>query len=392
MKIFFVGDAPTVDTGFGVVSKNLLTRLHDMGHQIVVLGINEYGENPRKVKEFPFPIYPCDKGGPEQVYGFGKVWPIINSERPDIVFFLNDPWLIKNYMDLKPDGILPYTKFVAYYPTDAAPLKPEWHQTLNSLAAQVCYTKYAEDVVIKSNGSRPANLHQIYHGVDTKTFFPVNQQYARAQIGMPEDLFVIGMVGRNQPRKRFDLLMTAFAEFAKDKDKVKLYLHTGLHDVGFDILNLAHQLSIENKLILTEDIAPNQGVSPQRLNFIYNSWDIGSVISLGDGFCLPVAEGMATGCPQIVSGHSALQELVEGHGGLAVKNAAWILNSGGINTWGGVSDVLDIVDKMNVLYKSIDLRTTMGAEGYKFITQDIFSWDYAAAKFNKIFKDINHIL
>lgn len=392
MKIFFVGDSPTVDTGFGVVSKNLLTRWQKMGHRIAILGINEYGDNPRKVQEFPFPIYPCEKGGPEQVYGMHKVWNIANAEQPDIVFFLNDPWLIKTYMDLKPPGMLPYSKTVAYYPTDAAPLKPEWHETLNSLAAQVCYTKYAESEIIKSNGSRPANLYQIYHGVDTKTFFPVNQQYARQQIGMPLDLFVIGMIARNQPRKRFDLLMAAFSEFAKNKEKVKLYLHTGLKDVGFDILNLAHQLSIEDKLILTEDIMPNQGVSPQRLNFIYNSWDVGSVISLGDGFCLPVAEGMAVACPQIVSGHSALQELVEGHGGFTVKNAAWILNPGGINTWGGVSDVVDIADKMNVLYKSADLRASMGADGYRFITQEQFSWDYAANKFNKIFKDINHIL
>lgn len=392
MKIMFVGDSPTVDTGFGIVSKNLLTNWHKMGHNIVVLGINEYGDNPRKVQEFPFPIYPCEKGGPEHVYGMHKVWNIAQMENPDIVFLLNDPWLIKTYMDIKPKDILPYTKFVAYYPTDAAPLKPEWHKVLNELDAQICYTKYAEDVVVKSNGSRPDNLYQVYHGVDTDTFFPMSQAVARKHLGLPEDLFIVGMIARNQPRKRFDLLMMAFAEFAKDKEKVKLYLHTGLKDVGFDILNIADQLSISDKLIMTEDLAPNRGVSPEMLNYIHNAFDVNCLISLGDGFGLPVAESMACGCVQLVSGHSALQELVEGHGGFTVKNAAWILNSGGINTWGGVSDVVDMVDKLNKLYKNVDLRTTMGAEGYAFITQEQFTWEYASNQMNDIFKEIAHIL
>jgi len=391
-KIFFVGDSPTVDTGFGVVSKNLLTRWHDMGHEIVVLGINEYNDDPRSVQKFPFTIYPCEKGSPEHIYGMHKVWSIAQIENPDIMFFLNDPWLIKSYIDLKPEGILPYTKFIGYYPTDAAPLKPEWHKTLNGLDAQVVYSKYGEDVVTKSNGSRPDNLHQIYHGVDTKVFFPVNTQIARQKLGLPIDSFIVGMIARNQPRKRFDLLMMAFAEFAKDKENVKLYLHTGLHDVGFDILNIAHQLSISDKLILTENLAPNKGVSPERLNLIHNSFNVNALISLGDGFGLPVAESMACGCPQLVSGHSALQELVEGHGGLTVKNAAWILNPGGINTWGGVSDVIDMAEKMNILYNNNELCVKLGEEGYMFITQEKFTWKFAALEFASIFKNLMHLL
>lgn len=392
MKIFFVGDAPTVDTGFGIVSKNLLTRWYEAGYEISALGINEYMDDPRPARELPFVVYPCDKGGPEQVYGMHKMWPIAEMENPDIIFILNDPWLIKSYMDLKPKGSLPYTKIIGYYPTDAAPLKPEWHQTLNALDAQVCYSKYAEGVVTKSNGSRPSNLHQVYHGVDTESFYPVNMEYARTQLGIPANLFIVGMIARNQPRKRFDLLMLAFKEFAKDKENVKLYLHTGLKDVGFDILNLAHQLDIENKLIMTEDLAPNRGVSTKRLNLIHNSFNVNTLISLGDGFGLPVAESMAVGCPQIVSGHSALQELVEGHGGYAIKNAAWLMNPGGINTWGGVSDVTDIAEKLELLYSNPTLCATLGEEGYRFITQEQFTWDYNASKFIDIFKKVHHIL
>jgi glycosyltransferase involved in cell wall biosynthesis len=392
MKIFAWMDSPTVATGFGVVSKNLSKKFHEMGHEIIILGINEYGQNPRELQKFPFPIYPCNPGGPEQVYGFGKIWNIIQHENPDIFFMLNDPWLIKNVVDLRPPNSLPLMKTVGYYPVDSAPLKPDWLKALNGLDAQVCYSKYAENVIAKSNGAIPNNLHQIYHGVDTKTFFPVNQSQARRYLGIPENLFVVGMVARNQPRKRFDLLMMAFAQFAKDKENVKLYLHTALKDIGFDILDIARQLNIADKLILTEDITPSQGVSDERLNYIYNSFDINALISLGDGFGLPVAESMATGCVQLVSGHSCLQELVEDHGGLTVKNTGWLANSSGINTWGGVSDYADIAEKLNLLYRNKELRFKHAEEGYRFILDKKFTWDYAANEFNKIFKQVLHIL
>lgn len=391
MKIFFVGDSPTVDTGFGVVSKNLLPRLQKMGHEIVVQGINEYGDSPRKLKKFDFPIYPMDKGGPEQVYGIRKVWPNVRYENPDLLFLLNDPWLIKNYIETKPPEVGRYLKYVAYYPTDAAPMKREWMEVLNQLDAQVCYSKYAEDVVTQSNNNkRPDNLYQIYHGVDTNIYYPVDQRVARQKLGIPEDLFVFGMVARNQPRKRFDLLMMAFAQFAKDKPKAKLYLHTGFHDIGFDIPNLAKQLDLDNKLIVTPDLTPNQGVTEEEMNYIYNSFDVNVLISLGDGFGLPVAESMAVGCPQIVSGHSCLRELVEGHGGLVVKNSAWILNSGGMNTWGGITDVNDLVKQMNFMYNNHEKRIQMGEEAYRFITQAQFSWDYAAQQFDELFGRIFH--
>ena len=394
MKILFVGDSPTVDTGFGVVSKNILSRLEKMGHEIVVLGINEYGDNPRRLKEWSqFTIYPCDKGGPEQVYGFHKLWPIVKAENPDVLFLLNDPWLIKNYMDLRPPDASRYLKYIAYYPTDAPPLKKAWLDVLNSLDAQVCYSKYAEKIIESSNGGRPDNLYQIYHGVDTSIYFPMNKQIARAQLGLDPNFYIVGMVARNQPRKRFDLMLMAFAQFVKNKDEnVKLYLHTGLKDIGFDIVDAVRQFDLEGRLIVTPNLMPNEGVSDEEMNTIYNSFDVNCLISLGDGFGLPVAESMAVGCPQIVSGHSCLQELVEDHGGLTVKNAAWLMNASGMNTWGGVTDVDDLVEKLEFMYKNAEKRKRMGEDAYNFITQKQFTWDYAASEFDNILKKVFHLV
>jgi glycosyltransferase involved in cell wall biosynthesis len=364
-----------------------------MGHKICVLGINSFGE-PYNQKEYPYPIWGGDKGGPEQIYGYNKLWPIEESFQPDIIFFLNDPWVIDEYMKRVPPNWprAKVTKFVAYYPTDAGPMHKEWLDLLGRFDAQVCYSKFAERIITESNdGVRPKNLHQIYHGVDTSVFRPIPMPLAKEKLSIHPDTFVVGMVARNQPRKRFDVLVQGFAEFAKNKDNVKLYLHTALNDVGFSILNLCKQFNIEDKITVTRNITPIGGVSNETLNIIYNSFNVNCLISLGDGFGLPVAESMAVGAPQVVSGHSCLQELVEGHGGLTVKTAAWLMNSGGFNTWGGLSDYKDLAEKLETIYQSEELQKQLSIEAYQFIHQEHFTWDFAAKEFDNIFKDILHI-
>jgi glycosyltransferase involved in cell wall biosynthesis len=392
MRILFCGDAPMVDTGFGIVAKNVLKRLHEDGHEIGVLGINWFGE-PYDHEQYPYKIWPVDKGSLDNLYAYPKLWWIEQQFKFDLLFFLNDPWVIQKYLSVRPKDSDRYFKTLAYYPTDAGPMKPDWVEMLNDFDAQVVYSNFAERVLIQSNDNkRPDNAYQIYHGVDTKVFKPVNQQIARQQLGIPEDLFVVGMVARNQPRKRFDLLATAFAKFAKNKDDARLYLHTSLRDVGFDIQDLARQLGIEDKLILTEGVRPDQGVSEQRLNLIYNSFDINTLISMGDGFGLPVLESMATGCPQLVSDHSCLKELVDGHGGLTAKTSAWLMNAGGFNTWGGVTDVDDLIVKLELLYSNRELRMTLAQQAFDFSHQEKFTWDFAGAEFNRVIKEIFHIL
>lgn len=396
MRILFVGDSPTVNTGFGVVTKNLVTRWHEMGHEIGVLGVNHYG-GPYDPDEFPFPIHPCAPGGVDDIYGVNKLPTLMEKMQPNIVFFLNDPWIIHRYLEsFKSKGLNRVTaKYVGYYPTDAGPLKKEWADSMNELDAQVCYSNYAERVILEANeNNRPDNLYQVYHGVDTKTFKPMNQQIARARLNIPLDAFVVGMVARNQYRKRFDIMVKGFAEFAKGKnpEKTKLYLHAALDDVGFDLIDLCDQFNILPNLIVTKDLTPAKGVSEQKLNEIYNSFDVNCLISLGDGFGLPVAESMATGCPQLVSDHSCLKELVDGHGGLTVKTSEWILNTSGINTWGGVSDPSHLAAQLEKLYKSKDLRIKLSEDAYNFIRQEKFTWDYAANEFNNIFRKLYHFL
>ena len=135
MRILFCGDSPIISTGFGIVSKNILAGLQKLGHEIHVLGINWYG-NPYDHKEFPYEMWPCDKGPIEVVYGYSKLWWIANQVKPDLIFFLNDPWVIQKYIEHRPPDTNPYLHYMAYFPLDSGPLKPAWAKILTDMDAQ----------------------------------------------------------------------------------------------------------------------------------------------------------------------------------------------------------------------------------------------------------------
>ena len=71
---------------------------------------------------------------------------------------------------------------------------------------------------------KKSGLDPLYvpHGVDTKVFKPGDRAAAREVLEIPEDAFLVGMVGANRGwskhafRKAFPQAFDAFAQFARD--------------------------------------------------------------------------------------------------------------------------------------------------------------------------------
>jgi D-inositol-3-phosphate glycosyltransferase len=64
-------------------------------------------------------------------------------------------------------------------------------------------------------GARDEQIVHVPPGVDLRTFHPCNQPKNRAQLGVTQDAVVILFVGRIQPLKAPDVLITAVAELAR---------------------------------------------------------------------------------------------------------------------------------------------------------------------------------
>ena len=104
MILLYWGDTPTVPTGFGNVALNILKRLYATGkYDIDIVGIN-YGGDPYDLNKYPYKIYPAvhalanDANLKNDVYGYRKVVDLATTGRYDVIFILNDLFIVNRVM------------------------------------------------------------------------------------------------------------------------------------------------------------------------------------------------------------------------------------------------------------------------------------------------------
>jgi D-inositol-3-phosphate glycosyltransferase len=375
-KLLWVGDA-VAHTGFSAVTHGVLNNLHKTW-DVTVLGINYYGDP----HDYPYPIYPASLGG--DLWGVRRVQALVQKVQPDVVLTLNDPWIVKDYIPaLK--GMA--TKKVAYMPIDAKNIKPDFLNPLNELDLAIAYTEFGREELTAGGLTIPIEV--IPHGFEPDIFRPIPKNEARKALGISEDWFIVGMVARNQPRKRHDLLIQYFAEWAKDKpEHVRLYLHCALHDMGWDILQLAQHYGIEERLIITSpNLSAVAGVRREQLPFIYSSFDVHAMTTMGEGWGLPVLESMACGVPQIVPEWSALAEWPKG-GVHYVPCTSVFANTGGLNTVGGIADKQLYIEAFERMYTDHTYRQEMADNALAKARSPEFSWPNVSLRFHTVLKSL----
>lgn len=374
--LLWVGDA-VAHTGFSAVTHGVLDDLQ-RNWNVAVLGINYYGDP----HSYSYPIYPASLGG--DLWGVKRIQGVIQNVKPDVVLMLNDPWVVREYMPaLKSLDV----KKVAYMPVDAKNMRPDFVEQLNDLDLAIAYTEFGERELVAGGLTVPTTI--IPHGFEPNIFLPVPKQKAREVLGLDQSWFIVGMIARNQPRKRHDLMIQYFAEWVKDKpDTVRLYLHCALRDMGWDVLQLCQYYGIEDRLIITSpNISAVAGVKREQLPFIYSSFDVHAMTTMGEGFGLPVLESMACGVPQIVPEWSALAEWPRG-GVHYVPCTSLFVNTGGINTVGGIADKDQYTAALEKMYTDHEYRQEMAAKALDVARSPSFLWPNVAKKFDAALKPL----
>jgi glycosyltransferase involved in cell wall biosynthesis len=138
----------------------------------------------------------------------------------------------------------------------------------------------------------------IPHGVDTDLFRPPTAEErarARRALGLGSS-FVVGAVGANSYRKRFDLILASFALFAAGEPTALLLIKTDrtVSREGRDLRLLAERSGITDQVrLLTEEL------SASGMRELYWALDLLLNLSEWEGFGLPVLEAMACGLPVV---------------------------------------------------------------------------------------------
>lgn len=379
-KLLVISDA-VAHTGFAQLAHSILHEIY-REWDVSILGINYMGDpHPH-----PYPIYPASLGG--DVYGFNRLPQLLDGLQPDVVFIINDPWIAKDYIPVIKERNIPA---VVYTPVDSPNIKRDFAKALNDCHTVVGYTQFTVDELQKAGLDTRTKV--IPHGSDLTIFKPISRSEAREKLGLSKDWYIVGNVGRNQPRKRLDLTLEYFAEWWKRIGKpehVRLYVHCALNDLGWDLLQLAQYFGMDSQMIITSPkITAAQGVPKEVLPYIYNSFDVQINTALGEGWSLPQAEGAACRVPQIVPKWSGLGEWMADAADL-VDCTSICVNTGGINTIGGVADKEQFIQALDTMYKDERHRKIMAQKAYSLISQPRFRWETIAKQFADIFREAIH--
>lgn len=379
-KILWSGDI-VARTGFARVTENLIVRLKDQ-YDIVVLGNNWWGDANNFQKDFK--MYPSSNRFAQEPFGVQRIREVVEAEKPDIVFVNNDSWIVNQlYSQIKDLHGQGNFKFCAYMPMDSY----GWTGVLNDFASQwdsiITYTEFGAKEFHNAGVTKPVAV--IPHGITDGQFYKLDKLECRRRLGIPEDSFVVFNGNRNQARKRIDITIDAFAQFAVDKPNARLYLHMGMKDQGWDIMNLfgrqmrRNGLDPNNRIIMSTQGTQPPSVPLEMLNVIYNACDVGVNTCKGEGHGLVNHEHAACGVPQIVPDHTSCKEIFEG-AGLLIDNL-FIDVDMNYNRDMPVPSADHLVEHLDTLYKNPEIYERVAQACYDRATDSKYQWDTIAKQF-----------
>jgi glycosyltransferase involved in cell wall biosynthesis len=386
-KLLWVADFAAM-TGFGRVSGAILPRLKD-NFDIVVLACNWHGDPVKEQEDFR--MYPAANRHQPAPFGEDRIREVVEKEKPDIVFSLNDPWIVsEQYRRIEDLHKKKDFKFVGYLTMDSYNWIGGIEQHINDWDGLVAFTEFGAYEFLKAGINRPVTV--IPHGLDKELFYPMDKAEARKRLNLKDDIFIVFNGNRNQFRKRIDITISGFANFAVDKPDAQLYLHMGLKDQGWQVLDLfaremrKNGLDPNGRIILTAQTQGPPNVEVDMLNAIYNAVDVGVNTTKGGGWELVNFEHAACRVAQVVPNHTSCKEIFEGYGRLIRCDHVDVDTNYAREMPCPSSDHLAAI--LTELYEDREKREATAELCYLRATEERFNWDTIAHQFGEVFQEV----
>jgi glycosyltransferase involved in cell wall biosynthesis len=375
--MLWVGDA-ACPSGFARSTHGVLDTLRHE-YAVTVLGIN-YNGDPHPYSKLPidpYEIYACAAGG--DAFGVKRLIWMCDLVKPDIIVIQQDPWNFPYY--LQQLAKFPEYRGIPVIGVVAVDGKNCRGKMLNGLSLAIFWTQFGLDEARLGGYTGPAVVVPL--GVDLDTYYQIDKQEARIRRGLPPEMldsFIVGTVNRNQPRKRFDLMIEYFAEWQRRSgiEDAFLWIHaapTGDTD-GIDCVQYAEYHNVKLAYVAPPTF---YGLSDDMMRDTYNVFDVVLNTSQGEGFGLTTFEAMACGVPVIASDWSALGELCKNAAYLVPCSGTSITMSGGINSIGGVMDKKLAIAALDNVYIN---RQKYVEAGLARVWEDRFRWENVGRLFS----------
>lgn len=188
------------------------------------------------------------------------------------------------------------------------------HMAAKLADAHVAVSQPTADFMLKHNEVPSSKLHVVLNGIDLSRFRPdsVARRRIRTELGIPQNAWVAGAVGRLSQVKNHALLLRAAAAAEVLSDNGRLLL-VGDGPEAASLRALAEELGISDRVVF----AGERHDVPELLS----ASDVFVLSSTSEGLPLSMVEAMATGLPVVSTAVGGIPALIaDGETGFLVPS------------------------------------------------------------------------
>lgn len=375
MNYVFLGDSPTLETGFARVTKNIIPNLNLPNKHLWGIGYRGLPHN------YDFNIYPAninsswlDQQNKERFEQF-----LMALEGPIVLWCIHDAFRLAFFK-----GMLERVKkekdltIVAYMPVDSY-LDEKDGEFISIVDVPVAYTKFGAENIRKFTDKEvkviPHGNDQDFvkiEGFDRTNYFPQLHQ----------GLKLMGVINSNSERKNLFRSMQIFKELVIRDDSWRLYLHCDPNGF-FRLKKIAEEMGLQQFIIYGDpyfqsNIIGDTACSKEELVNIYNCFDLFLSTSYGEGWGLTATEAASCGVPLALHKSTAHEEIFNDDSCIFLpsRNKAYYDDK--------IVGDLDPIESAEIIHREFQTRDLKNQTEKAKEIVDSFNWD----KINETWEDI----
>jgi glycosyltransferase involved in cell wall biosynthesis len=404
IKVMLCQSSHFITNGYSYVGYNLAKHIATKKDiDLIYWGFQKFQDNPEhnKQRELPSNVTVYDAWANENPkglgFGFDQIVEYVNNQQPNVIMIYNDFVVVSNIIEKLKTCTFKGFKVIIYIDQVYLSQKKEFIKRLNDHADFVItFTPYWSDILKEQGMSRPTDFLQ--HGFDPLRNYPVPKKLARIHFGLKQEDFIVINTCRNQPRKRLDYMMIAWAEFVSRHqcEPVKLLIGTHPTNGSWNLLEIYERelrlrgMTMEEGMKHIILIDNPQQLTDEDLNTLYNVADVGINTTMGAGFELTNFEHGGIGCPQIAPHIGGIRDFLDNTCAKVIQPTLPFYTDTSYDGCPGCAQLCnptDYADALDEYYADEELRKTHGDKCRERILKN-YKWEDLGEKFYGIIKNV----
>jgi glycosyltransferase involved in cell wall biosynthesis len=182
----------------------------------------------------------------------------------------------------------------------------------------ICVSRAVANTLIRDYHFPRRKLTVAYTGVDTHKLSPneIDRRRTREQLGLDQDTFVFGTLGRLSPMKNQVLLLKAFALWYRNSVRPGKLVIVGNGPECSKLQNLAETEGIQEQVIFS-------GFTPHPEK-VYPAFDVFCLSSTDEALPIALIEALSCGVPAIATNVGGVPEVIN------TNQCGWLVESNNI--------------------------------------------------------------